>query len=85
MMGIMLRNLDADQVAISADHGNEVGKFGVYGHPYDLLLPSIRRVPWIITHGEDTGEYVVEADRIESANMTDGEVQERLRSLGYTE
>lgn len=82
---IVLRNLDADQVAISADHGNEVGKFGVYGHPHDLLLPSIRRVPWVVTQGEDTGEYTVEATRAESVDMTDEEVQERLQSLGYTE
>lgn len=83
---LLLDNADADTVAISADHGNAVGEFGITGHPSDVLLPSIRRVPWIETSATDSGEYDPE---YESADESDGDsdvdVTERLKHLGYHE
>ncbi|MFC6837279.1 hypothetical protein [Halomarina ordinaria] len=79
-VALLLANLDAERVAISADHGNAVGEWGVYGHPGDVLLPCIRRVPWVETTGTDTGEYDPETAR-EEENVED--LEERLRSLGY--
>lgn len=87
-------SVDADTVAISADHGNATGTLGVWGHPSDLLLPSLRRVPWVETTARDTGDYTPDVDRT-SADASDEvpadgsdeapEVRERLRSLGYVE
>lgn len=78
---LLLENLDADRVAITADHGNALGEFGVYGHPSDVLVPAIRRVPWVRTTGRDTGDYRPTTER-ESARTG---VEDRLRHLGYTD
>lgn len=80
-VGLLLENLEAPTVAISADHGNAVGEWGVYGHPGDVLLPGIRRVPWIETTGHDDGEYEPTTERDEEVAALD--VEDRLRSLGY--
>lgn len=78
---LLLDNLDADTVAISADHGNAVGEFGLYGHPWDVLLPSIRRVPWVETTANDTETHQPTTERKDKST----DVENRLRDLGYTE
>lgn len=35
-------------IAVTSDHGNAMGEFGLYGHPFSGAVPSIRRVPWAI-------------------------------------
>lgn len=35
-------------VAVTSDHGNAMGEFGLYGHPFRGATPSIRRVPWAV-------------------------------------
>jgi len=76
---LLLSNLDAEKVAISSDHGDALGEWGVYDHPVGCLHPVVRQVPWVETTAEDTGEY-------EPEGVRDGDettVEERLRSLGY--
>ena len=85
---LLLENTDADRVAITADHGNGVGEFGVYGHPSDVLIPSVRRVPWVETVARDAGEYVPGTERAvadEGESDAGDEVADRLRALGYAE
>ena len=79
-----LSAVDADTVAISADHGNATGELDVWGHPGDVLLPSIRNVPWVVTSATDEGEYDTDVERTDD-DVADEAVQERLRSLGYAE
>lgn len=81
---LLLDNIDADTVAISADHGNAINELGVTGHPSDVLLPSVRRVPWVETSAEDSGQYVPDCD-VEHDTETDVDTAERLRHLGYRE
>lgn len=38
-------------VAVTSDHGNAMGEFGLYGHPGREAAPSIRGVPWAIASG----------------------------------
>lgn len=78
---LLLDNLATDGVVITADHGNAIGEFGVYGHPREMLLPSIRRVPWVRTSGRDTNEYRPTTERDSSSTG----VEDRLRHLGYAE
>jgi len=79
---VLLDNLDADSVAISADHGNAIGEWGTYGHPSDNLLPSIRRVPWIETSATD--EETLEGQKPPTdTEGGDSNVDSRLRALGY--
>jgi hypothetical protein len=81
-LNLLLDSVDAD-VAITADHGNAMGELGFTGHGADVMLPGVRRVPWVRTSGRDTGEYVPEVDRRE--RDVDAAVNDRLRQLGYTE
>lgn len=78
---LLLDNLATDRVVITADHGNAIGEFGVYGHPRDMLLPSIRRVPWVRTSGGDTADYRPQTER----DAVSTEVEDRLRHLGYAD
>ena len=80
-VGLLLANLDAETVVISADHGNAFGEFGVYGHPPGMPFRSVREVPWYATSATDTGEYVPETEPPDSES--NGTVDERLRDLGY--
>ncbi len=84
---LLLENLDAERVVLTADHGNAVGEFGVYGHPTDLLVPAVRRVPWVETTAHDSGDHDPETWRESdsAAEAADADVQDRLRALGYAE
>jgi hypothetical protein len=79
----LLRNIDAERVAITADHGEGFGErwFGVrgYKHRVGMLHPKVRNVPWLITTAEDTGEYTPETDFRETGESR----EEILESLGY--
>lgn len=79
-VALLRRNVEADTVVISADHGNALGEYGVYGHPPDVPLACLRRVPWYRTSATDTGEYepTTEYERTEQTAAT-----QRLRELGY--
>jgi len=52
-VAVLLENLDADAVAISADHGEAFGKYGVYGHPTGSVHPRVRTVPWMTMSSTD--------------------------------
>lgn len=75
----LLNNITADQVVITADHGNALGERGIYGHPYGWPLDSLRKVPWVQTSASDQGEYEPEI-HTEGGDST---TNERLRALGY--
>lgn len=77
-VSLLLQNLDAESVAVSADHGNGIGEWGFYGHG-DIPIRAIREVPWCETTAEDTGEYEPELEP-----QDDGlAVEEKLKDLGY--
>lgn len=83
----LLRNIGAEEVILTSDHGNAMGEAGRYGHPSDAVVPEVRRVPWAkIGSTEDQRtripddhkrsperEYPSEADSVE----------EKLSALGY--
>lgn len=76
---ILLQNISADKVAISADHGEAFGEWGIYGHLPGLIHPHVKRVPWVTTSASDTGNYnpTVEPED------TERDTEEHLRALGY--
>lgn len=82
-IGILLRNYDAERVAITADHGEAFGEsyLGVrgYKHRVGMLHPKVRRVPWAITSATDTGERTPDVN-VKSSNQSR---EEMLKSLGY--
>jgi len=76
---LLLSNVDADRVAITADHGDALGEWGIYDHPVGCLHPAVRTVPWTTTTATDRGTYVPEIDR----ETDDSAVEDRLQALGY--
>ncbi len=78
---LLLANLEAEQVAITADHGNSFGKFGVYGHPQGIPLQCLRNVPWIVMSASDSAEYEPQIEE----ELTDQSMSDKLSALGYAE
>ena len=76
----LLANVAADRVVITADHGDALGEWGIYGHPAGCLHSAVRTVPWVETTAEDTGEY---EPQLEPRTAESVEVQDRLRDMGY--
>jgi hypothetical protein len=52
----LIQNVDG-RVAITADHGNLFGEWGLYGHPMHTPVPALLEVPWAETTGEGTRSY----------------------------
>ncbi|WP_135828376.1 sulfatase-like hydrolase/transferase [Halorussus halobius] len=78
----LLRNMDADNVVITSDHGEAFGEWWYYGHTSTAPIPVLKRVPWAETTATDTGEYEPELDAA-SVRVDDDEVEDKLRNLGY--
>lgn len=78
---VLLENIDADRVAISADHGDAFGEWGLYTHTLGLPQPYVKRVPWVVTSATDTGEYEPSL----SPEGVDKDVGQHLKDLGYLE
>ena len=76
---ILRRNMDANRMVISADHGNAMGEHGQYGHGRNERIKSVCRVPWEVTDATDTGEYTPTLEQ----EQGESDVDEQLRALGY--
>lgn len=92
-VALLVQNLDAETVAVTADHGDAFGEFGAYGHPEGFPHPATRRVPWVETTAtdketyepreiEDVG-YGDHVNELAGQRSTDSEVLDRLAELGY--
>jgi hypothetical protein len=81
---LLLNNLDAETVAISADHGEAFGEYGSMGHKTGSLHPKVRKVPWTVTSGEDTHSYTPTIEESVSSEMSREELDQQLEALGYT-
>lgn len=79
-VAVLLGNIDAETVAITADHGEAMGEYGDYNHPMGILNPYVRYVPWVETTATDTGGYTP-TTKLET--RTDASVDETLEALGY--
>lgn len=75
----LLRNYDAENVIITADHGESFGEYGFYGHQTGSFNPHVRTVPLVRTSATDTEEYKPTLPE-ETEEVT---VNDRLRHLGY--
>ena len=97
-VGRVLENVEGI-VAISADHANALGEWGVWGHRPYLPVPAVRTVPWDVYTCADEGTYnpgsvepagrnsedVRDSNDEADGNGVDEAVTERLRRLGYHE
>jgi len=80
----LLENVDGT-VAISADHGNALGEWGMWGHRAYVPSMALRKVPWDVRECTDSGSYETEWSPAEGEREADDGVQERLQALGYTD
>ena len=78
---VLLENLNAETIVITADHGELFGEWGLHSHAVGLPHPKLRRVPWVETSAIDTGQY--EPDPVLDREASDEELEERLEALGY--
>lgn len=78
---ILLENLDAESVVITADHGEAFGERGIFEHPHAWPTPEIKKVPWAETTATDTGEY--EPEFPPPSELSRSAVEENLANLGY--
>lgn len=76
---LLLDNLDAERVAISADHGEAFGELGQYGHPNASPVPAVKKVPWIETTASDTNAHTPSEETREATT----DIKEHLADLGY--
>jgi len=74
------RNIDG-RLVLTADHGNALDEYGVWGHP-DVPVAGIRRVPWVPLAATDhqTAEPTLEPPTTEAS---DQDIEQRLAALGY--
>lgn len=75
----VLKQVDAERVIVTSDHGNAKGEWGIYGHPPDMPIRYLFEVPWVETTAEDTGTYEPTIERKSDSIETEG----KLRALGY--
>jgi hypothetical protein len=80
---LLLENIDAETVAISADHGEAFGEYGILGHKIGSLHPKIRKVPWVVTSGKDTQSYNPTTEEPSTTEVSDEELDRQLEALGY--
>jgi hypothetical protein len=81
----LLDNVDG-RVAITADHGNLFGEWGLYGHPMHTPVPALLRVPWAETTARDrrTREPALEPpEPLPVSRVDGGDARDRLAALGY--
>ena len=77
-----LRQNADGQLALSADHGNGLGEWGVYGHPEGINVKAVRQVPFVTVEASDTESSMPET-RESTPTDSREDVDERLRRLGY--
>jgi len=76
----LVKNIEAEKLVITSDHGNAKGEWGLYGHPHGMPFQCLRTVPWIELTTTDQGERNPEIEMNENSKI---DVEERLESLGY--
>ncbi|ESP89031.1 metal-dependent hydrolase [Candidatus Halobonum tyrrellensis] len=87
-VGLLLENLDADTVVVTADHANAMGEWWCYGHPDYAPVPALKRVPWVELSATDEGTYepTLEPPEVDADGADDPDdrgVEDRLAALGY--
>lgn len=78
---VLLANVDAEKVVITADHGEAFGEFGFYAHQIGCPLPGVRTVPWVETTATDTRSHKPKIEPEVSDQMDS--LEEHLSDLGY--
>lgn len=76
----LLENIEAENVVITADHGELFGEWHMYGHAVAFPHPKLKRVPWVETTAKD--EKTIKPNPERPSNV-DTAVETHLEDLGY--
>ena len=76
----LLRNVDADSVVITADHGDLFGEWGLYAHPSGIPHPKLRTVPWVRTTARNVEDR---EPRLSAEEDYERQATDQLEKLGY--
>lgn len=79
---ILLENVDAETVAITADHGEAFGENGVWGHPFGHPFAPVKTVPWTTTSATNEGTYEPQYEKLDGPESEE-EQRKFLRQMGY--
>jgi hypothetical protein len=74
------------RVAVTADHGNLFGEWGLYGHPMHTPVPALLAVPWAETTGEGRSydPTLEPPEQLPVTRVHGAETDtDRLEALGY--
>ena len=82
-VGVLCSNIDAERVAITADHGEMLGTWRIGSHPTGCPHPEVKRVPWASTTATDEGTCEVPPLASRTEPPAERSVDEQLEALGY--
>ena len=78
-VAVLLENVTAEKVVLTADHGEAFGERGVHEHPDGMPLSVLREVPWCVTEARDKRTRIPE----NSPRTNTPSTEEKLCALGY--
>lgn len=78
---ILIQNIDANHVAVTADHSQALGERFLWDHRTGVQHPTIREVPWVKTTAEDTGS--LSPAKYKPVEQTESSLHKQLQALGY--
>jgi hypothetical protein len=86
-VNLLRKTIEKDKkIAVSADHGEAFGEYGLYRHRLGVPIPAMKKVPWVTlqTTGEKSQQYspeypIKDADQYQE-NI---DISEQLENLGY--
>jgi|AntDeeMetagen285_2_1112576.scaffolds.fasta_scaffold04106_2 hypothetical protein len=80
---ILINNIDADKIVITADHGDAFGEYNVLSHKIGAIHPKIRKVPWMVTSGKDTNTHTTSIEEPDDTAVNKEQIDNQLSALGY--
>jgi arylsulfatase A-like enzyme len=79
-VALLVDNVDAERVVITADHGEVFGEWGSVGHTICFPHPAVRKVPFVETTAVNKRTHEPEEhESVESGSSR----EEMLQNLGY--
>jgi hypothetical protein len=79
---LLLENVDAENVVVTADHGNAFGEYTIHGHPEGMLLPCVKTVPWVETQASDEHTFEPTGSDVRQEREKTN-IEDHLTDLGY--
>jgi len=79
----LIENFDAENVVITADHGEAFGEAGFIEHRAGMLHPVVKKVPWVETTAGDTKSIKPSVESVKPTERVESEIKQSLEDLGY--